>query len=1212
MIKKMNRCLRYATLVLFVVLSYAGSVAQGVVSDNVERAALQALYDDTNGAQWSTFARWTQEAINNYPLSTLYGITVTDGDITSISLASANLNGSLSAELNDLTELTFLYLYNNDLSGSLPGLGSLSKLEYLNLGFNDFAGNFPAWIAALTSLEVLDLSSDPSGSAKLSGPLPSTISNLVNLTYLALNYNELSIAGSIPDTFSGLDNLQSLELQGCGLIPASVGSGLSGLSGLRYLNLRSNSAFVMPDGVFPNVLYDLPALEQLVLASDNLQKLPSRFDELTVLNYLDLNSNYFADTTRLSNVVDTLAELPSLTTLILNSCSISRLPSDFDKLTTVENLYLSSNNLIPAECEELGQMAALKKLYVHACNLSELPETLVNLTTLEGLYAWNNHLYPLPETIRDIPNLKELELVSNGIEELPVWFGTGNITSLTRLVLDENQIESFPANFSGLVNLTYLSMASNELSALPAYFTNFTQIKTLILKNNMISTLVSFDTWTSLEWIELQNNQLSGVVPQYLTNATSQKHHVNISFNDYDDADPLAHFTSYPTTVILQENGFTFTDILKLKTTGSYTYSPQDTVDQEKEVYAFIGGTVTLTAVVDTTTTPGSTYQWFKFVNGVNDTEVSAPSTNWELAIPITAADQGNLYYYKIRNSDASSLTLVSRLQTLVITCDVLPTAVNFSSKKYLCAMNFIPTATYPSGCRTKSYDWNFGDGATSVDKSPFHAYGTGGTFTVTLKLRYTCGICVRDTVITKQVTYDPGEDVLSDSVVTMTTDIKSQVIATSAATFSDSWPLRHNTSTDLENAYESGSEGVWRNDALYVYDVPRSISPATDISADGTFTLEHFNWDYAELEAIPHWTKATEMTQYSPFSYDLENRDVLGVYSSALYDYGGHLPSANGVNMRNQEMAFTSFEFLDEKTTGNWIFGNQPLPDYYMYEVYSARSNIAIVKASLAELADADKVDVTSRGMFYAFHPYYRRSNFIKDDEIVCRQLYPDHPEWSMIVLRKSPFPGLWRGEIKVKNQVIPVISADIADTIAHTGKKSLRITTAKTFKQDFLQLDSGKTYLLSAWVSVGNPYVTVAKLADSLGIDVLMKDKNGAVLSKVSLVPGGPIIEGWQQVKGTFTPPAWYAKLELKFRQGSTSTAWYDDLRLHPEKGNMKSYVYDLNDYRLQAILDEENFASFFFYDREGNLHLTQKETTEGIKTISETTSYMQERSN
>jgi hypothetical protein len=57
------------------------------------------------------------------------------------------------------------------------------------------------------------------------------------------------------------------------------------------------------------------------------------------------------------------------------------------------------------------------------------------------------------------------------------------------------------------------------------------------------------------------------------------------------------------------------------------------------------------------------------------------------------------------------------------------------------------------------------------------------------------------------------------------------------------------------------------------------------------------------------------------------------------------------------------------------------------------------------------------------------------------------------------------------------------------------------------------------------------------------------------------------------------------------------------------MKCYVYDLIDYRLRAILDEENFASFFYYDVEGNLYLTKKETEKGIKTLTENVGYQVE---
>jgi hypothetical protein len=187
--------------------------------------------------------------------------------------------------------------------------------------------------------------------------------------------------------------------------------------------------------------------------------------------------------------------------------------------------------------------------------------------------------------------------------------------------------------------------------------------------------------------------------------------------------------------------------------------------------------------------------------------------------------------------------------------------------------------------------------------------------------------------------------------------------------------------------------------------------------------------------------------------------------------------------------------------------------------------------------------------------------------------------------------------------------VTPTIDNTFSHSGKSSLMVNSPTTFKQQLLQLDSGKTYWLSAWVSVHNSSPQLPKLADDLGVTVITRDRLQQIVSNVSIIPKGNIIEGWQQVKGSFVCSTRDATVEIKFNPGSTGSAWYDDLRVHPEKGNMKCYVYDLIDYRLRAILDEENFASFFYYDVEGNLYLTKKETEKGIKTLTENVSYQVE---
>ena len=64
----------------------------------------------------------------------------------------------------------------------------------------------------------------------------------------------------------------------------------------------------------------------------------------------------------------------------------------------------------------------------------------------------------------------------------------------------------------------------------------------------------------------------------------------------------------------------------------------------------------------------------------------------------------------------------------------------------------------------------------------------------------------------------------------------------------------------------------------------------------------------------------------------------------------------------------------------------------------------------------------------------------------------------------------------------------------------------------------------------------------------------------------------------------------------------AYFDDLRIVPNEGSMVSYVYDPANYRLLATLDDNNFATVYTYDEEGNLFLTKKETIKGFKTVQE----------
>ena len=119
--------------------------ATGPTSDETDREALVALYNATDGPNWTYNNNWLSDA----PLGEWQGvITNDDGRVIGLQLPNNNLAGEIPAELSNLSNLTYLHLYDNELSGEIPAeLGNLSNLRELSLGENDLSGCVPSSLA---------------------------------------------------------------------------------------------------------------------------------------------------------------------------------------------------------------------------------------------------------------------------------------------------------------------------------------------------------------------------------------------------------------------------------------------------------------------------------------------------------------------------------------------------------------------------------------------------------------------------------------------------------------------------------------------------------------------------------------------------------------------------------------------------------------------------------------------------------------------------------------------------------------------------------------------------------------------------------------------------------------------------------------------------------------------------------------------------------
>lgn len=150
------------------------------------------------------------------------------------------------------------------------------------------------------------------------------------------------------------------------------------------------------------------------------------------------------------------------------------------------------------------------------------------------------------------------------------------------------------------------------------------------------------------------------------------------------------------------------------------------------------------------------------------------------------------------------------------------------------------------------------------------------------------------------------------------------------------------------------------------------------------------------------------------------------------------------------------------------------------------------------------------------------------------------------------------------------------------------------------------GVTYVLSAWVKVENAPPTVHTYTNAdIQLEFLMN--GGGVQLITPMLGKNKIIEGWQKIEEEFTVPSNSLTMAIKLRTTAAGGALFDDIRIYPKDGNLKSFVYDPISMKLVAELDENNYASFYEYDEEGGLIRVKKETERGVVTLKEHRTHM-----
>jgi len=382
--------------------------------------ALKALYESTNGDNWSIRVGWDSIIDNhskpplNYDLSTLQGVKLDEYErVVELDLSNNGLTGIIASELCNLTNLKILKLHFNQIRGRIPlWLGLLTKLEDLFLDNNNLVGNIPTELGRLYSLKVLNLQDN-----NLTGVIPDELGSLSKLETLNLHNNHFS--GNLPTVLINLLSLNYLavnnnNLSGC--YPSELKSFCWQLDILGNASISNDNDFDTTWEDFCNNDAGICISEQDSINNNDLEALKALYNST--------NGNDWKNRTGWDSIINNQSNQP--TDFNLDNLYGVKLNDD----ERVSEINLSNNNLNGIIPEEIGMLSDLELLILNNNRLSDsIPTKIKDLNKLSHLLLFNNQLTGnIPAKISQMQSLTRLGLSSNRLTgSIPPEFSNSNI-----------------------------------------------------------------------------------------------------------------------------------------------------------------------------------------------------------------------------------------------------------------------------------------------------------------------------------------------------------------------------------------------------------------------------------------------------------------------------------------------------------------------------------------------------------------------------------------------------------------------------------------------------------------------------------------------------------------------------------------------------------------------------------------------------------------
>ena len=442
-----------------------------------------------------------------------------------LSLPNTHIDAPICESLSSIRSLTKINLNYNKVYGQIPeSFADLPSLTFLKLAYNRLEGRFPMRIFQNKNLTSIDVSYNSKicgllpnfsshsiikellfSNTNFSGPVPSSISNLISLKKLGIAATDFH-QEQLPTSIGELKSLTSLQVSGAGI----VGEIPSWVANLTYLETLQFSNCGL-SGQVPSFIGNLKNLITLKLYACNFSgQVPPHIFNLTQLGIINFHSNSFIGTIQLSS---------------------------FFKMPNLFRLNLSNNKLSIVDGEYNSSWASIQNfdtLCLASCNMSKLPNSLKHMHYVEVLDLSNNHIHgPVPQWAWD-NWINSLILMNISHNQFSSGIGYGPTISANMFVIDisYNLFEG-PIPIPGPQNQLF-DCSNNQFSSMPFNFGSYSSsISLLMAPRNKLSGEIpqSICEATSLMLLDLSNNYLIGSIPSCLMEDMSRLNVLNLKGN---------------------------------------------------------------------------------------------------------------------------------------------------------------------------------------------------------------------------------------------------------------------------------------------------------------------------------------------------------------------------------------------------------------------------------------------------------------------------------------------------------------------------------------------------------------------------------------------------------------------------------------------------------------------------------------------------------